>query len=137
MTPEEIEAFGIAHSSSVKILQKAREGGKVTLKEFLMLYIDDMESDDTLIDWCNTERERSLAYAIIALNTRIMNKVDPMAMYDLMLQHKPRTMEQFDAIKIQLNADGYGPMSEEEEKELEDAKRQAEEFMKENPNYSI
>lgn len=119
MNPEEIVSLGIAHYSSVEILQKASKGKKITLKEYLMLYIDDMEEDSTLLEWCNTERERTLAYAIIALNSRIMSEADPMEMYSFLIDEKPKTETEFDNLKVKLKHKGYEPMTEEELRELQ------------------
>ena len=130
MTAEEIEANGIAHRKTIDILEKAKKGKTVSFKEFLMLYIDDMEDDATLIDWCKTDRERALAYAVIALNSRIMNDADPMKAYDAFIEDGPVSEEHFDKIKIRLGFSGYEPMSEEDEKELAESEAQFLEFMK-------
>lgn len=130
MTAEEIEAFGIAHHTTVNILDRATKGKYVNFKEFLMLYIDDMEDDATLIDWCKTDRERSLAYAVIALNSQIMNDADPMVAYDTFITEKPIDEEDFDKIKIKLGFKGYAPMTEEEEKEWAEVQAEHLEFMK-------
>lgn len=119
MTTEEIEATKMSNHPIINILGKAKKGKSINLKEFLMLYIDDMEADSTLLKWCKNDRERTLAYAVIALNSRIMNDADPIIAYNTFTEANPITESEFDKIKVELGFKGYEPMSEEDEKEWE------------------
>jgi hypothetical protein len=103
MTPEEMASMGIAHIRTIEILQRR----KANFEEYLLLYIDDMEEDSDLLARCRTKRERLLAYAVIALNNRIMHKADPTVMYDVLTVEEPETFEEFEDLKVRLKLKGY------------------------------
>jgi hypothetical protein len=103
MTKEEIAKKGIANLTSLNILSDSQKGKPIKLKEFLMLYIDDMKGDEQLISICENERERTFAYAIIALNDRIMRGTDPTESYNIFINELPATQEDFDEIRDERN----------------------------------
>lgn len=107
MTKEEIANKGIANLTSLKILSDSQKGKPIKLKEFLMLYIDDLKGDEALISVCENERERTFAYAIIALNDRIMRRTDPTESYNIFINEMPATQEDFDEIKPKKDGDNH------------------------------
>lgn len=129
MTPEQPENEEHEYMNPVSVLSKSRSK-PISLEEFLILYLDDMREDEDLIGLCRTEREMALAYAVIALNTRILEKkVDPILMYAVMVDDEPETYDDFCQVKCMIGVEGY-EMTEEKIKHYEELERQVAEMKK-------
>ena len=128
MTPEQPENEEHEYMNPISVLRKSRSK-PISLKEFLILYLDDMRADEDLIELCRTKREKALAYAVIALNSRIMEKANPISMYAVMVDDEPETEDDFSQVKSMIGVEGY-EMTEEKIKYYEELERQVAEMRK-------
>ncbi len=60
-----------------------------------------MRADENLI--CR----KALAYTVIALNFRIIEKANPVSMYAVMVDDKPETEDNFSQVKSTIGTEGY------------------------------
>ena len=104
MTPEEYRLRGITKSKSSFVnIEKPKIEEFLNLEDFLKFYIEDRGDDSKLIEFCTTETERALAYAVILLNSRVRKKNNFSEVYELMLQINPKSVGDFKSLKLRLD----------------------------------